>query len=62
MDRPDPVPLSLLRHAERAIFRICAEAAEDMAAKVESGELPMDAPTALRLLASMFRASEEKQE
>ncbi len=58
----EPVPLSLLRYAERAIFRICAEAAEEMATKVESGELPMDAPMALRLLASMFHRSEGKQE
>ena len=43
----------------RRAFLVCAASAEDMAIKVESGELPMDAPTALRMLATMFRSSAE---
>lgn len=51
------VALSFMKRASRDTFALCAATAEDIATQVESGALPMDAPTALRLLASMFTAS-----
>jgi len=49
--------LAFMKRASRDTFKVCAQAAENMAVRVESGEVPMDASTALRLLASMFEAS-----
>jgi len=54
------VALALMKRASRDTFRHCAKSAESMAAKVEGGVLPMDAPTALRLLAAMFNASADR--
>lgn len=52
--------LAFMKRASRDTFKVCADAAESMAVQVESGALPMDAVTALRLLASMFRSSGER--
>jgi hypothetical protein len=52
--------LAFMKRASRDTFRVCAESAENMASKVESGEMPDDAATLLRLLATMFRASAER--
>lgn len=52
--------LAFMKRASRDTFKVCADTAESMAEQVESGALPMDAVTALRLLASMFRSSGER--
>ena len=52
--------LEFMKEASRDTFRVCADSAEEMARHVESGEFPLDAPDALRLLASMFTASSER--
>lgn len=54
------VALSFMKRAGRDTFRACAQSAEELAQKVESGELPIDAPTALRLLVYMFERSSER--
>ena len=63
-DSPDnenvAAALEFMKKAGREVFALCAEAAESMACAVERGDLPMDAPTALRVLASMFVASAKK--
>lgn len=51
------VALSFMKRASRDTFNLCAKSAESLAVQVESGAIPMDAPTALRLLASMFVGS-----
>ena len=64
-DEPPPasmgVALAFMKRASRDTFALCAKSAEDMAKQVESGALPMDAATALRLLASMFVASSRRE-
>ena len=55
------VALAFMKRASRDTFALCAKSAEDMAKQVESGALPMDAPTALQLLASMFVASSRRE-
>jgi len=52
--------LEFMKKASRDTFRVCADSAEEMAQHIESGNLPLDAPNALRLLASMFTASSER--
>jgi hypothetical protein len=54
------VALSFMKRASRDTFQLCADMAESMARQVEDGALPMDAVTALRLLASMFTASSRR--
>jgi hypothetical protein len=54
------VALGFMKKASRDTFVACAQSAEDLAQKVEINELPMDAPTALRLLAVMFRSSSQR--
>lgn len=54
------VALAFMKRASRDTFNVCADSAERMADQAESGALPIDAPTALRFLASMFRASAER--
>lgn len=56
-DRDKALALSFMRRASRDTFRVCAQSAENLAVQIESGQLPMDASTALRLLAQMFEAS-----
>ena len=51
--------LEALSDASQKAFRICAARAEALANDIESGKLQMDAPTALRLVATMFRKSAE---
>lgn len=53
--------LAFMKRASRDTFHLCAESAENLAIQVENGELPMDAVTALRLLASMFDASARRE-
>jgi hypothetical protein len=56
------VALTFMKRASRDTFALCAKSAEDMAKQVEIGVLPpMDAVTALRLLASMFVASARRE-
>lgn len=52
--------LAFMKRASRDTFKVCADTAESMAEQVESGALPMDAVTALRLLVNMFRSSGER--
>jgi hypothetical protein len=54
------VAISFMKRASRDTFKVCAKTCEDMAAKVRSGDLPMDAETALMLVASMFTASAQR--
>lgn len=54
------VALAFMKRASRDTFNACADSAERMADQAESGALPMDAKTALRFLATMFRASAER--
>lgn len=49
--------LEFMKGAAREAFAVCARTAEEMAANIEKGDLPMDGVTACRLLASMFKAS-----
>lgn len=55
------VALSFIKRASRDTFEACARTCEDMAAKVRSGELPIDAENALLLVASMFAASAQRE-
>lgn len=52
---------SVLDRTANEVFLLCAQTAEDLATKVESDELPVDAMTALRLLATIFRSSGERR-
>lgn len=56
----EKVALSFMKRASRDTFKVCAKSAEEMAVQVESGVLPLDAPTALRFLAAMFTSSAER--
>jgi hypothetical protein len=58
---PKGVALSFLKRAARDTFKVCAESAEAMAAAIEAGDLSLDAPDALRLLASMFQGSARRE-
>jgi hypothetical protein len=49
-----------MRKVSRDTFNVCADSAETMAVKAESGEGPADAATACRFLATMFRSSAER--
>lgn len=53
-----PAETALLEHMKkcsRDAYKLSAEAANDLADRIDSGELPaMDASSALRLLASML--------
>lgn len=55
------VALAFMKRASRDTFKMCAESAEKMAVEIESGALPIDAPNALRLLASMFLGSARRE-
>jgi hypothetical protein len=55
------VALGFMKRASRDTFKLCAESAEAMAKQVENGELPMDAPTALRFLATLFMGSARRE-
>ena len=45
------VALAFMKRASRDTFRLCARSADQMAEQIEAGTLPMDATTALKLLA-----------
>ena len=51
------VALAFMKRASRDTFRVCAKSAEELAQQIESGALPMDAPTACRFLAAMFQSA-----
>jgi hypothetical protein len=51
------VALSLLRRAASDTFAVCAESAENLALKLEQDAMSVDASTACRMLAHMYRAS-----
>ena len=51
----------IVRQAMRDVFKLCIATAEELADKIESGELEMDAPEALRFIAMMFRTSASKE-
>jgi hypothetical protein len=51
------VALSFMERAARDAFKLCAITAEDLAQQIEAGALPMDGPTACRMLAHMFTVS-----
>ena len=51
------VALAFMKRASRDTFRVCAKQAEDLAARIEDGELRLDAPSALRMLAIILAAS-----
>lgn len=61
VDARRAMALGFMKRAARDAFRVCAAAAEAEAAKVESGALSVDAPTALRRLASVFIAVSEEE-
>ena len=49
--------LAFMKRASRDTFKVCADSAENMAAQIESGALPINAAAACRLLATVFRAA-----
>lgn len=55
------VALAFMKRASRDTFRVCARYAEEMAVSVESGELPLDATAALRLLVTMFNDAARRE-
>jgi hypothetical protein len=56
-DDRQAVALAMLKRAARDAFALCADQADAMAADLEKAAPWMDAPAALRLLATMFRGS-----
>jgi hypothetical protein len=56
------VALSLLRRACSDTFAVCAESAENLALKLEQDAMQVDASTACRMLAHMYRASSRARE
>lgn len=58
---PKATALAFMKRASRDTFALCAESAEAMALEIERGGLPMDGPTALRFLATMFRGSARRE-
>ena len=51
------IALSFMKSASRQAYAMCADQAEAVAVEIENGALPMDAVTALRFLATLFRGS-----
>lgn len=55
------VALAFMKRASCDTFRACAKSAYGLADQIEDGELRLDAPTALRMLAIIFESSAERE-
>lgn len=62
MNDRETTALDLMKKATRDTFLVCVDTLENVAAQIEANKLgKIDAVTALRLVAGMFRASAEHE-